>query len=134
MIWAAVNDDACDYACEIVEQLFDVVRGGEPEYFLGLQVVRDVNAHTITLTQTRYIDEMLLEYGLAECKPVTMPCSSVLMESGREGAGALLGEERQAHYRRLVDQWMYAGVCTVPQIACVVSKLAPHLSQPYSGH
>ena len=46
---------------------------GELNYCLGVQFQRDRKTHTITMSQTSYIEEVLRRFNMEDCKPVATP-------------------------------------------------------------
>lgn len=46
---------------------------GEAKTILGFSIKRNKNYRTISLSQKRYIEDILSKYGMGDCKPVTTP-------------------------------------------------------------
>lgn len=57
---------------------------GELHYFLGVQVVRDV--HALTLTQSRYLLSLLQKFGMDGAKPISTPLASRVQVFAMEGS------------------------------------------------
>lgn len=58
---------------QVISSRFEMEDLGECTYFLGMCVTCDCVAKTITLTQEKYIQNILVEYGMKDCHTVTTP-------------------------------------------------------------
>ncbi len=52
---------------------FKVKDLGQLEFYLGIKVDRNREMGTITLSQERYIENLLDKFGMADCRPVSTP-------------------------------------------------------------
>ena len=52
---------------------FEMKDMGELEYCLGIQVVRDRQNRSITLGQGKYVQDILHQFGMDQCKPLSTP-------------------------------------------------------------
>lgn len=72
-------DDLCvigkntDRFKQLISARFAMEDLGECSYYLGMRLVRDHQAKTITLLQDKYIEAILVEYGMEDCKTVNIP-------------------------------------------------------------
>ena len=85
----------------VLDQKFGIKDLGSLKYFLGLEIAR--NKSGISLTQRKYVLEVLEETGMTGCKLVQTPMEQQLKLS--KGSGDLLTNPRQ--YRRLIGKLMY---------------------------
>lgn len=46
---------------------------GELHYYLRVEFVRDRITRTITMSQTKSIEEILMRFGMEDCKPIGSP-------------------------------------------------------------
>lgn len=46
---------------------------GDCTYFLGMRLVRDRIKKTISLHQDKYLEAMLTEYGMEDCRTISTP-------------------------------------------------------------
>jgi len=105
---------------------------GASEWILGMRIVRDRGARTITLDQELYVTKALEKYGLAECKVADTP----------EAVGAVnaeMSEEQRApadrqRYMEMTGTLMYAAISTRPDIAHAVHYLASNMLDPTAQH
>lgn len=109
---------------------FDARDMGEATCFLGMDIQRDRNARTITLTQHRLISDVLHKYGLEESKPLLTPLSTAtkLTKDGESLDTSTYG------YSQLIGSLMYISVCTRPDISQAVGALARYMATPTVTH
>lgn len=118
----------------LISARFEMEDLGPCTFFLGMRVSRDRSSKTITLTQEKYIQNMLIEYGMEDCHTVTTPMvpNSHLIPA----TDAELSEfkESKEDYRRAVGLLNYLVQCTRPDLAIVSSQLSQFLDRPGSLH
>ena len=97
---------------------------GELQWCLGLRVTRDRAKRTLTLDQHGYIEELLEDFGMSDCKPCSTPeqVNHHLPKHERDG-----NDNAQYPYREAVGKLMYAMVCSRPDIASAVRAVSKHL-------
>jgi hypothetical protein len=113
---------------------FDMVDLGKAGWLLGVEIARDGN--TITLSQRRYISDMLERFEMADCKPVATPLDhnvqlTVEMCPATEDEQAAMAS---VPYRSAVGSLMYAMCMTRPDIAVAVTTVSRYMSNPGSAH
>ena len=110
---------------------FSITDLGELEYYLGIQVKRDRTARTISLRQTKYIDEILERFNLVDSYPNPIPA---LPKTYFPKASTIpISEEESARlartpYRQAVGSLLYVMVCTRPDIAYAVQAVSQHVT------
>ena len=97
--------------------------------FLGIRFKQENG--TITMDQSKYLQNKLIKYNLHNCKTRPTPCELVDYDQNREASG----EEKVNNklYREMVGSLIYAMTCTRPDISWAVSKLSRKLSNPSQG-
>ena len=85
----------------------------------------------ITLSQGRYVTDLLKRFAMEKCKPVTSPMSSTEKLSANEGQ--LLAEEDMTRFRCAVGALQYLTM-TRPDIAFAVNKVCQYLHAPTMSH
>ena len=93
--------------------------------FLGIQFT--VKNGTITMDQSKYLENKLVKFKLDTCKSRTTPCEVTDYESTCDG-----GVDHRL-YREMVGSLIYAMTCTRPDLSWAVSKLSRKLSNPSKG-
>ncbi|KAL0379287.1 UNVERIFIED_CONTAM: Retrovirus-related Pol polyprotein from transposon RE1 [Sesamum radiatum] len=110
-----------------LDGLFTIKDLGVARYFLGLQIARSPAGTSVT--QTKYITDIVRDTGLINAKSVTTPFPQHIKLSANGGA-ALSDPEP---YRRLVGRLLYLGF-TRPYISYGVQQLSQFLQHPCESH
>lgn len=118
----------------LIQQRFKMEDMGECSFYLGMRMERDRAARTITLTQDKYILNMLDEYGMTDCHPVSTP---MVPGSYLTPATDVQHQEFLAsglNYNRAVGLLNYLVMCTRPDLAFTAGQLAQQLKKPSLDH
>ncbi|MDF3675426.1 reverse transcriptase domain-containing protein [Enterobacter hormaechei] len=68
--------DLCKEFSEQMNKEFEMSMFGEIKFFVGLQIQQNKNG--IYITQSKYIKEILIKFGMEDCKPVGTPmCTGI---------------------------------------------------------
>ena len=103
---------------------------GELSFILGMKIFKE-SENTLKITQEKYIEEILDEFGMKDCKQVSTPQP---LDSNIETDEEILNDEMGTLYRALIGKLMYAMTCTRPDIAKSVGVLSQALARPTKGH
>ncbi|CAI7898725.1 unnamed protein product, partial [Closterium sp. NIES-53] len=98
---------------------------GELRSYLGLQITRDRARHTITLTQSHMVQQVLQRFDFTYSSPQATPLST------RHSLSALPSDESvepSGPYPELVGCLMYLMTCTRPDLAYPMSILARYVA------
>ncbi|CAK9813843.1 Retrovirus-related Pol polyprotein from transposon TNT 1-94 [Anthophora plagiata] len=98
---------------------FDVKSLGRVEYCLGIEFRQDEDG--ISMSQRRYILDILERFGMSEAKSVSTPMDPNVRLSPGGGSDS---KSEQFPYRELVGALMYVATCTRPDISFAVSYLS----------
>jgi histone deacetylase 1/2 len=120
---------AVDRLVRSLSDTFPINDLGPLEYFLGLEA--SYNSGGMTLTQRKYVLDLLLRVNMENCNP--SPTPPVLSERLARDSGALLGPEDSSWYRIMVGSLQYL-THTRPYISFAVNKVCQFLSQPTEVH
>ena len=112
-----------------IKALFDVKDTGPVSFFLGLQVVRDRTARKLWLGQPRYVETVLEQLCMADCKPRVTPldCGTQLNKVGEH-------LKPDVPFSALVGSLLYLSTSTRPDIAHAVGMLSRFVSNPCVKH
>lgn len=118
----------------LIKQRFEMEELGECTFFLGMKLERNLVSKTITLLQEKYVDPMLQEYGMEDCRSTSTPMTPnthlIPATEAEKVEFAASGE----NYRRAVGLLNYLVLCTRPDLALVASQLAQFLDCPGTLH
>jgi transposase InsO family protein len=108
---------------------------GEISWLLGMQVIRDRYARTISLNQTQYANEILALFKMSDCKGISTPLD--LLKLTREMCpqspdDAALME--RIPYQSAIGSLMYLMLGTRPDLAAAVGILSQFASSPGPQH
>lgn len=126
------SPEAVSAAKEQVKSVFEVTDLGEVTYHLGMEVTRDWEKGTISLSQCKYTAELLDRFGMTDSRPVGTPAEP--KTKLQAAVGAPLGAGGISLYREQVGSMMYLASCTRPDIAQAVGALARFMSAPTAVH
>ncbi|XP_022020214.1 uncharacterized mitochondrial protein AtMg00810-like [Helianthus annuus] len=103
---------------------------GVLQYFLGIEVLSCADG--ICLSQRKYCTDLLTEYGMLGCKPVSVPIeqSHVVNNMLNSNSGPL---QNVTGYQQLIRKLIYLSH-TRPDIAYAVHVLSQYMHSPTSGH
>ena len=65
------NLDEIDHVKGLLKLKFDMKDLGDLRYFLGIKIIRTPDG--IWMSQRQYAVDMLSKYGMADCKPISVP-------------------------------------------------------------
>ncbi len=109
-----------------LEDEFEMSDLGELHYCLGVEFERDRANHTITMSQRKYIEEVLKRFNMEECKPIGTPLdvNSKLLKLTEEEFQRIQEEMQGIPYKAAVGSLMYSMVRTRPDLAFPVSMVS----------
>ena len=107
---------------------FEITHDGEATWCLGTGIDHNPNG-SITLHQSKYIDDMLNNFNMIDANPATTP-----MAIGFDDNANSPPVSKDTPYASLVGSLNYASVCTRPDISYAVSLLCKHLKNPTQNH
>jgi hypothetical protein len=117
-------------ACYVLTDL------GPLHWLLGIKVTCDRAAHTITLSQSSYIDSIISCFSLANAKPCSSPMTPGTIYSKKDAP--FNAEEavcmQCTPYHQAIGSLMYATIATHPDITFAVSILSCFLKNPGDIH
>ena len=80
---------------------------GEIHWILNMEVTRNCQKQTISLSQSQYIENILERHGLAKCKPVGTPMEASLKLKKLDAA-----EMNTTEYQQLIGSLIYGSIGT----------------------
>ena len=113
----------------LLEKSFKMDDRGELHWFLGMRILRSEDK--ITVDQEKYIENLLEQFNMTNCKPKATPgeVNSKLVKNN--GEHQLVDTKL---YRSLVGSLLYIGKQTRPDILNVVNQLSRFFEKPDTTH
>ena len=98
--------------------VFPITDLGPMTYFLGIEVKRNTRLGQISLSQSRYIDNILKRFNMEHCKPISTPLLTTLKLSIEDSPKSLIleTEMKNISYRQLIGSIRYLVSSTRPYL------------------
>ncbi|SGZ06990.1 BQ5605_C031g10985 [Microbotryum silenes-dioicae] len=119
-----------DRVLDALELMYGIKRLGPAEYILGIQVKCGQDG-SITLSQERYLRDLLDKFRLGNAKPASIPMQPGVVLDFQDSSAT---PQDCTHYLQAIGSLMYAAVGTRPDLAYVVAYLAHFSQQPSPAH
>src|ERR1700759_82718 len=114
---------------------FEIKSLGEPSLILGIQILRNREAGTITIRQEHYVESMLDKFGLSDANPVSTPMDpNVKLDYEPDEPQSPGTNDATWSYSTLIGSLMYLARSTRPDIAFAVNQLAQFTQNPKPHH
>ena len=108
---------------------------GDCEWVLNMAVTRDRKKGTITLSQHAYVELLLTEHQMDQCKPASTPfLYDDLTVVPPNVSPVSLNEEDHKSYRSIVGSLLFAANITRIDISYIVSLLTRFVNAPMNYH
>eukprot|EP00253_Pinus_taeda_P034012 PITA_34012 len=111
---------------------FDMKDLGAARQILGMEIFRGKSNGKLWLSQQKYIEKILLRFGMNNVKPVSVPFASHFKLSSSLCPNT--DEEKdymsRIPYANVVGCLMYAMVCTRPDISHAVGVVSRYMANP----
>lgn len=104
---------------------------GAAHEFLGIHILRNRANGTLQINQVKYIEKILTRFSMTESKnaPTPMPTAALTEQNG-----GIPRVSTATPYREAIGSLMYLMICTRPDIAYAVGRLAQHAERPSIEH
>ena len=111
---------------------FKMTDMGDVSLVLGMQVTRDRQGKTLTISQENYTKSILERFGMADCKLSSTPGFGSEL-STKQQEGTLLNKEETQRYQAITGSVMYLAQIT-RYIMYSSGQLARAMSKPSKVH
>jgi hypothetical protein len=118
------SSSAQKHLVEALKRKFKITEG-ESSWLLGMAI--ESNQHGIAISQTKYIKQIIAEYGLESSRTVTTPTSQTSDNKDLQPVDRI-------EFLKMVGSLIYASVITRPDISFAVSKAGRASSNPNTSH
>ena len=111
---------------------FDMKDLGATRQILGMEIFRDRRNGNLWLSQEKYIEKILLRFGMNNLKPCLVPLASHFKLSSSLCPSTNEEKEYMSRipYANVVGCLMYAMVCTQPDISHAVGVARRYMENP----
>ena len=133
LLLASNNSDAITMVKEKLKQRFKMTDMGAVSLVLGMEIKRDLERGTLTISQEAYSKSILERFGMTECKPTNTPGYSPEL-SNQQPDETLLDEKEKKRYQGTVECLMYVSQVLRYDIIYAVSQLARPMAKPSKIH
>ena len=115
---------------------FDMKDLGEANFILGIKLWRDRKNKMLGFSQARYIDKVLERFSMQKSKKGLLPfrLGVLLFDDQRPKTQEEENMMRQVPYAFAVGSFMYAMLCTRPDICYSVGMVSQYQSNPGPKH
>ena len=131
MMFFSNNTEMLEREKKAIAKRFQVEDLGELHYVLGMDIVRDREQRTISISQKKYLEGVLKKFDMENCKPISTP-----LEFGKKYE-ELSNEDEQFDtrtYQRAIGCLTYAATISRPDLSIAVSVLSKFMSKPGVEH
>src|SRR5882762_5595928 len=118
-------------AKEALNLTFDMTDLGEIGWIIGMQVIRDRARKTITISQERYIKDILEKHGQQNARPISTPS---LPNEQLEKLKEPEADVDVCQYQSAVGELLYAMLGTCLDLAYMVGILSQHTATLGKAH
>jgi transposase InsO family protein len=116
---------------KLLQDRFRIKQLQTATWMLGMRILRDRKARTITLDQELYVTKALEKFGLEQCRVVSTPEA---VGAAHDTHPSLDQPTDRQCYMEMTGTLMYAAISTRPDIAHAVHYLASHMQEPRQRH
>ena len=132
LLLAASSAKVVSAVKQVIMGTFESRDLGAATLFIGMEILRDRAARSITISQQRMTTELVTKYGHGDGKAKSAPMSpGFKLTRGDEDD---LLDTAKYPYAELVGALLYLSVCTRPDIAHTTGALARYMAKPTVAH
>ena len=123
----------------ILKDAFQIRDLGEAKYILGLELHWDRKAQTISLCQSKYIQGVLEQTDMKDCKPVYTPLPHnpklvLAMPEDSSPIPEMIIEGQKVSYLSVIRSLMYVMLGTWPDFIYTMGLLSCFSTNPTGAH
>ena len=131
LLIATHTQAAMDSLFTDLKTCIELKRQGPIHHLLGIKITRNPDQGTINMSQNALATKILTKFDLLDCHPKRTP---ELVDDGDLWHDETQPAADEQAYRSIVGSLMYLAVCTRPDLAHAVGRLARHVSAPREPH
>lgn len=120
--------DSINAFIDFLDQYFPLKRQPIFRHMIGLEITRNRKTKDIWITQKQYVNKILTQFDLLECKPNQLPIRPSAAQHLCKGTEAEIRDGSNLPYRELMGCLQYLATMTRPDICYAVNKLSSYCS------
>ena len=119
-----------------LEAEYEMTNLRELHYYLGVEFARDRGVRTNTVSQVKYVKEVLERFGMEDCKSISTPLDTKvkLVKISDEEYDKDAPRMASVPYKSVVGSLVYAMVATKADLAFAISTVSQHMGRPGWSH
>jgi hypothetical protein len=125
----ASSDKAMAHMKNAIKSEWEITDLGEPRKIVGIEITIDDNS--ITISQQKYVENLLRKEGMADANPVGMPLDPHVKLAPNPESNE---PNRSNSYAKLLGELQYLANCTRPDISYAVNRLGAYTANPSLQH
>ena len=133
LLLAGNNSEAMSMVKKKLQKRFKMTDMGPASLVLGMEIKRDCEQGTLTISQEAYSKSILERFGMSDCKPTSTPGYGPEL-SNNQPEDTLLDEEETRRYQGIVGCLMYIAQVLRYDIMYATSQLARPMAKPSKKH
>jgi hypothetical protein len=110
---------------------YDMVDNGEISHCLGLIIKRDRKNKILSISQSNYVENILVKFGMQNSRPVATPLEPGVQFYKMADGDSVFDVKT---YQQAIGSLTYAAICTRPDISAAVGALSQFMANPNSVH
>jgi len=109
---------------------------GECHWYLNCQIEQDSRMGVFSISQDAYVDKILEQFGMTDCKPITTPMQPGTYLSKKMSPTTIPEKEemKKYPYRQIVGALLYSSVTSRPDITFAVNQIGRFQENPGLPH
>jgi hypothetical protein len=135
IITGSSADLIAEYKCKLHNK-YALTDLGPIHWLLGIKIVHDHSAWTISLSQSSYIDSILAHFNLTNAKAQSTPMvpNSIYSKEDSPTDASHATCMKKMPYREAIGSLMYTSIATCPDITFTISTLSQFLENLGEAH
>lgn len=134
------DEEEFEQFADALKSRFKITDLGQTRSILGIRIDYDRSKGTLSLSQPKYIQDILETYGMADCNPIHTPDQKEVDHRGPLSALHCPASSEEVQfmkdkpYRALIGSLLYLTTCTRPDLTHSVATLSRFSSNPGPRH
>ena len=125
-----------DWIITELQKSIEIVDMGPASLYLGNRITRDWSRRKLWLSQKSYCLDLLRNWNLSNCTPVSTPMMTKLhlLDPAPNALPEIADDDVKPLFQRLVGSLIYLAICTRPDISYAAMSLGQYNANPSRAH